>query len=347
MAHTTINKFGVHHNTAAYSGTSSGAKAVTGVGFQPDFIWFKQRNATRSHVQIDVVRGVTKAIQSDVASAEHTNANYLASFDSDGFTTGATQDNGTNTNGGTYAAWNFKAGGAGSANTDGSINSTVSANTTAGFSIVKWTGSGANATIGHGLNAVPGMIIVKNTSTADSWMVYHVGMGANAYMHLETTNAALSPSTNQFQATAPTSSLFSVGTADGTNKNTSTMIAYCFADKPGYCSMGRYQGNGDATTPPFIWTGFKPKFVIVKNISETDSWFIHDYKRDGRNDDNEILFADITQAETTNINRINFFANGFNVPTTDKSHNKSNNGYVYLAIGQTVVGTNNVPTNAR
>ena len=356
MAYTTVNKSTDYQNQVLWTGNDTNPRTITGVGFQPDLVWQKCRSHAVPHLIYDAVRtaGNDKEISSDSNVAEGgTSANadgYMSAFTSDGFTNaaGSSGDHYNNENGRTFVGWNWKANGAGSANTDGSLASTVSANTTSGFSIVKWTGSGANATIGHGLGVVPRMVMVKNTSTADSWMVYNVGMGSNAYMHLETTNAALSPSTAQFQATTPTSSVFSVGTADGTNKNTSIMIAYCFADVTGFSRMGGYVGNhgSTGTKQKFVYTGFKPTWLLLKNASATNGWLVMDGTRATSNLQGPYIYANADSAEGT-VSYVQFFSNGFGFYDTNSvAVNDGGNEFIYAAFGQTLVGTNNIPTTA-
>ena len=348
MAYTTINKSTDYFNTKLYTGTGS-SNSVTGVGFQPDWVWIKDRGSNANHHLFDAVRGVTKDIISNSSNAQGTDAQKLTAFGADGFTVGTNGNvNGSSAN---MVSWNWKAGtGQGSSNTDGSINTTyTSVNTTSGFSISQYTGTGSNATIGHGLGAVPKMIIVKNTSTTDSWMVYHVGSGSNAYLHLETTNAALSPSTAQFQATTPTSSLFYVGTADGTNKSSSNMIAYCFAEKTGYSKFGSYTGNGNADGK-FIYTGFKPAFVLFKGSTIAENWWMFDTKRSESNVANDGLIASTSNSEYSNnaTFKIDILSNGFKMRSTDSFANSSGNTYIYMAFAEApLVGSNNVPCTAR
>ena len=346
MAYTTINKSTDYFNTKLYSGNSS-TNNITGVGFQPDWLWIKARNYAENHVLYDAIRGVTKQLYSNTGGAESTNATALTAFASDGFNL-ATANGNTNANGTNFVAWNWKAGtGQGSSNTDGSTNTTYpSVNTTAGFSISTYTGTGSTATVGHGLGVVPSMIIIKRTDDSDDWQVYHKGIGNTKYLTLNS-NATSTTSSTRWNDTTPTSTVFTVGTAGATNGSGRTFVAYCFAEKTGYSKFGSYTGNGSSSLPSFIYTGFKPKFVIVKNISQTDNWFMHDDKRDGFNDDNEYLFSDINNVEGTNTNRIRLLSNGFSVPTTDKSHNVDGNNYVYMAFGQSIVGSNNIPATAR
>ena len=345
MAYTTINKSTNHFNTKLYTGNAS-TQAITGVGFQPDWLWIKNRVTTNAHNIFDAVRGTSKKLDSAESTAQNSSATNLTSFDSDGFTLASNA--GTNGSGNNIASWNWKAGGGqGSSNTDGSINTTyTSANTTAGFSISTYTGTGSNATFGHGLGAAPEMVIVKCLNDAQNWFIYHQGIGATKVIYLDLNNAQQTLSQG-WNNTAPTSSVVSIGTEAGVNQNGNLYVAYCFKEKTGYSKFGSYTGNGSSSSPAFIYTGFKPKFVIVKCTNEADEWFMHDDKRDGFNDDNEYLFASITNVEGTNTNRIRLLSNGFSVPTTDKSHNKSGNSYIYMAFGQSIVGTNNIPATAR
>ena len=343
MAYTTINKHTDYFNTKLYTGNGSAGNAQTGVGFQPDFLWIKNRTATQEHWLADAVRGTTKFLESNSSNAESSDgATGLASFDSDGFTVNGSAR--TNQNSASMVAWNWLANGAGSSNTDGSITSTVSANTTAGFSIISYTGTGSNATIGHGLNVKPACFIVKRRSAVEDWAVYHQSMTASYYINF---NLSAGQQSNNRWNGEPDTSVIKLQNHTAVNASGSTYVCYAFAEKPGYSKFGSYTGNGSSSSPAFIYTGFKPSIVIVKNKSESDAWFIHDNKRDGFNDDNEYLFPSETNVEGTNTNRIRLFSNGFNVPTTDKSHNKSGNSYIYMAFGQSIVGSNNVPAVAR
>jgi hypothetical protein len=351
MAYTTINKSTDYFNTKLYTGNGADATAYTGVGFQPDWTWIKKRNGTNYHVLTDAVRGATKQIYSNDTSAEQTVASGLQSFNADGFTLGTNAD--TNGNGGTYASWNWLAGGAGSANTDGTINSTVSANTTAGFSIVKWTGNGTNdATIGHGLGVAPKMIIVKNTSDSVNWRVWHTSLSANNVLFLNTNQAEMTPAAqgNGYIKTVGTStfSTYAGSTDDnGVNGNGDAMIAYCFAEKSGYSKFGSYTGNGNADGT-FVYTGFKPAFFLVKCTGTTDDWFIYDNKRDPRNLMQTRLRPNTTTADTTNTAYyMDFLSNGFKLYTGNQGFNGSTRDYVYMAFGQTIVGSNNIPATAR
>jgi hypothetical protein len=345
MAYTTINKSTDYFNTKLYTGNGS-TQSITGVGFQPDWTWLKARSETEYNFLYDAVRGATKGLSSDLTIGEDTYSSGLTAFASDGFTLGSS--NGINRNGTTYASWNWKANGQGSSNTDGSINTTyTSVNTTAGFSISTYTGTGSAATVGHGLGVAPKMIITKNISTTTNWHVYHEAIGATKYLHLNLTNAEGTAS-SVWNNTAPTSSVFSIGTGDGTNKSGDTIVAYCFAEKTGYSKFGFYTGNG-STDGAFAYTGFKPAFLLWKNSSAAEGWWIVDNKRTIINPTNNLLRADQNAAELVgNANlKLDLLSNGFKLRQTDGALNSSGAKFIYMAIGQTMVGSNNVPATAR
>ena len=248
MAYTTINKSSDYFNTVLYTGSNtSGTGTVTGVGFQPDWVWGKIRSTTGQHNLYDSVRGVGKRLISNSTDAEETNAayGYLSAFDSDGFTTsaGSTNNENFNTTSATYASWNWKAGGGqGSSNTDGSINTTyTSVNTTAGFSISTYEGTGSAATVGHGLGVTPAMVLVKNIDAAQNWLMYHQDIGATKYLRLNLTNGQ-GTSSGPWNNTAPTSSVFYIGADGAVTGNGQTHVAYCFAEKTGYSKFGSFTG---------------------------------------------------------------------------------------------------------
>jgi len=349
MAYSSIVKPSDYFNTKLYTGNGTNANGITGVGFQPDWVWCKQRDGADNHVLSDAVRGGNKQIYSNLTNAETLATIMLQSFNSDGFTLGT--DGAVNRNGNTYASWNWKANGAGSANTDGSINSTVSANTTAGFSIVSWTGSNANATIGHGLGVVPKMIIFKNRAAATSWMVYHVTEGATKFLRLNTTDVVGTGST-PFNDTAPTSSVFSVGANGDTNGSSQAMIAYCFAEKQGYSKFGSYTGNGNADGT-FIYTGFKPAFVIIKRTDSAANWRLHDNKRQSYNAQEALLQPSTSDAEISNGGNYDFdmLSNGFKLRNSGSYQNASGGTFIYMAFAEEPLvansGTDGVPATAR
>ena len=343
MAYTTIKKPSDYFNTKLYTGTGS-SNSVTGVGFQPDWVWIKHRNGTGEHDIYDAVRGATKKISSNTTDAEVNQTNGLSAFGSDGFT--VVNSTATNLNNGTYASWNWKANGAGSANTDGSISSTVSANTTSGFSIVSYTGNGtAGATIGHGLSQKPSIIITKRRDSTSNWLVYSSELGATKYLELETTNAGQT-ATSRWNDTEPTSSVFSVGTSTSSNPSSGTMIAYCFAEKQGFSKFGSYVGNGSADGT-FVYTGFKPAFVLWKATPAAGYWWhIMDNKREPNNPAGLNLFPNLSDDEYDYGDTCDFLSNGFKFRTGSGGINSSGVTYIYMAFAeQPLVGDN--PATAR
>ena len=344
MAFTTINNGSLYMNTKLYTGTGA-SNALTGVGFQPDMTWIKNRSGNADHVLFDVIRGATKPIFPNDTNAESTAVNELTSFDSDGFTVGSGGN--VNGNGNGIASWNWLANGAGSANTAGSINSTVSANTTAGMSIVKYQGTGANATVGHGLGAVPKMILFKSLTNAISWIVYssELNISSSNCLRLNGTNAAFTESA--WNGTRPTTSVFSLGIHNEANNSSGETIAYCFADVQGYSKFGSYTGNGNADGT-FVYTGFKPAFVIYKKSSGTGDWVMATNSILGYNQVDTQILANTSSPETTNTAQsCDILSNGFKLRGTQSNSNASGSTYIYMAFGQSIVGTNNVPANAR
>jgi len=342
MAYTTINKSSLNFNTKLYTGNGS-TNNITGVGFQPDWVWTKCRSTVNSHRVIDAVRGVTKAIVTNSTGAEFTEATGLSAFGSDGYTLNGNLAS-MNTNNDTYASWNWKANGQGSSNTAGSINTTyTSVNTTAGFSISQYTGTGSNATVGHGLGAVPKMIIVKKLSGADSWTIYHASMGATKKINFDT--GARGTQSDRWNDTSPTNTLFSIGTNGSVNANNATYVAYCFAEKQGYSKFSSYVGNSNADGP-FVYTGFKPAFVLLKSSTSVEEWVMFDNKRLGYNPDNNALIASSNSAEATD-NDIDFLSNGFKLRRNTGYVNDNGRVFIYMAFGQSLVGTNNVPCTTR
>jgi len=345
----------LHFQAKIYTGDGNSNQVITFDGsenMKPDWVWIKIRNSAHQHTLIDSTRGANKALLSNDDAAEDTDDQYgwLSSFNTDGFTTqdGSASDHwNVNKSGNTYVSWNWKAnGGTTSSNSNGSITSTVQANTTAGFSIVSYAGTGSNATVGHGLGSVPSSFITKSRDTgSEGWMVYHASLGATKGIRLNENSTSATVST-YFNDTAPTSSVFSIGTNDVVNKSGDNYIAYVFAEKKGYSKFGSYTGNG-SSDGTFINLGFRPAWVLYKNTTTADSWFLHDNKRQGFNDDNELLFADLSNAEST-VNRIRILSNGFKAIDSDKGVNKSGDTYIYYAIAEApFTNSSGVPTNAR
>lgn len=347
MAYTTINKSTDYFNTLTWTGDGSASRNITGVGFQPDWVWGKCRNVSVSHAVYDSVRGASNLINTNTTSAEGTNA-ALNAFISDGFTVNS--DSYLNGNSNTYVSWNWKANGAGSANTDGSISSTVSTNTTSGFSIVSYSGSNSNSTVGHGLGVAPKVIIIKRRNVTDNWRVLHMSAGNDNTAHLNLTSGFSSSAV--FQNTSPTSTVFSlVGNNTSVNQSGSTYIAYCFAEVPGYSKFGSYTGNGadGSSTNNFIYTGFKPKWVLVKRSNDaTQQWTICDTTRSPSNVSGsmEWLFPDSNGVETDE-DLPYMLSNGFMPRTGHVYMNRIGFEYIYMAFGQTLVGSNNIPSTAR
>ena len=324
-------------NATTYTGnggTQTITNGVPGQSFQPDFVWIKGRNAAWAHRLADAVRGVGKELFSNDTSAELTNnsGGYLTAFNSNGFSINSGA--GVNTNNDTYVAWQWKANGAGSSNTQGSITSTVSANTTAGFSIVTYTGNGSNgASIGHGLGTTPAMVILKARSTTSNWVVYHQAISSptNNYLNLNTTDAVAAAS----GFCTPNSSTITFTTAySGNNPNGVTMVAYCWAQVAGYSAFGSYTGNG-STDGPFIYTGFRPRWIMIKRTDDTYSWWINDSARDPRNVVGQDLAANLSQAESSDAPVQDFLSNGFKLRTSAYPGFNANGGsYIYMAFAE-------------
>lgn len=334
-----------YFNTKLYTGTGS-SNALTGVGFQPDLAWIKQRGGTTDHHLYDAIRGVTKALASNNTDEETTKATGLTAFGADGFTLGA--DSGVNGSSNTYVGWSWKGGGGqGSSNTDGSINTTyTSANTTSGFSISTYTGTGSNGTIGHGLGAVPKMFIVKRTDGTDGWYMFNSNLGSNdAYIMLDSNNASsTSNGSTLWNSTAPTNQVFSLGTNSVVNYSGRTYVAYCFAEKKGFSKFGSYTGNGN-NDGSFIYLGFKPAFFLIKRTDTAESWIMTDIKR-GTNNDWNYLLADTNAAEVDGDLPYEFLSNGVKMRGT--TQNGSGNTFVYMAFAEEpLVSSNGVPAVAR
>ena len=354
MAYTTVNKGSLFMNPTLYTGNST-ATAHT-VGFQPDFTWLKVRNASGAHYLFDSVRLATNYIQSNSNAVQGTDAQTLKSFDANGYTVGTS--NSVNTNGETMVGWNWKAGTAVSGNTGGSGTAktyTGSVNTTSGFSIIKYTGNGTlGHTIPHHLGVAPSMMIIKITAgdTSD-WYVYHKDLGNTGIVFLSNTNA-VSNSNAYWNSTTPTSSSFTVGDQTGNNSNNNTFISYNFAEVPGFSKTGIYTGNGNPDGP-FIYTGFAPAWVLCKSVSGSGSpggndWNLLDNKMTPYNVHVNKLFPNTSGAENTSAEgTLDMVSNGFKPRGTGGSEKNNNSGtnYIYIAFGQTLVGTNNIPNNAR
>ena len=346
MAYTTIDDPTSFFNTVLYTGNGTTDHAITGVGFQPDWTWLKKRNNADDNILQDVVRTPTKYLISNSTAVEGTYAEGFKSFDSDGFTLG--NANNTNQNTHTFVAWNWKAGGSASSNSNGDITSSVSANTTSGFSIVSYTGTGSVATIGHGLGVAPKLIIVKTRSySSQAWPVDVRAVDGILYLN-ETGAKGSYGNSSPFPTTAPTASVFSVGSPENTNASSATYIAYCFAEVKGYSKIGSYTGNGNANGT-FVYTGFRPAWILLKQSSTSGAgWRIHDTKRGiSGNPEDETLYASASNAESTGRD-VDFLSNGFKLRTDSGDGNSSGATYIYLAFAESpFVNSNGIPNNAR
>ena len=355
MAYTDIDKPSDYFNTVLHSGDNSSPEPISGFGFQPDWVWTKCRTAAYSHSISDSVRGANKTIRSDNTSLQVSDDAYgnLTAFNSDGFTatTGSSSINYYNQSGQTYVNWGWKAGTSftndASSTGIGSIDSAGSFNNDSGFSIVSYTGTGSAGTIKHGLNSAIKMIITKGRSFADDWLCYHSSLGNGKYIILNKTNAEAS-SALPWNSTSPTSSVFSVGSSGTTNNNGGTIIAYCFAEKQGYSKFGSYIGNGNADGT-FVYTGFKPSFVLWKNTTSAGYyWQIMDNKREPNNPAGLNLFPNLSNAENDYGDACDFLSNGFKFRTGSGGINTSSQTYIYMAFASNpFVTSTGVPATAR
>jgi hypothetical protein len=336
----TIKNGKEYFDSVLYSGTGS-AQSITGLEFQPDFVWIKKRdNEIESHRLTDVVRGTTKTLLSDFSGPEVTSSDRLTAFNSDGFSVGT--DVSVNQSGRNYVAWCWKAGGTAVSNTDGTITSSVSANTDAGFSIVSYTGTTTNgATIGHGLNSAPELIIVKDRDFTRQWAVYHESVGNSSALFLNETDQQANTSALFWNSTSPTDSVFTVGTSTTTN-DIDDYIAYCWHSVEAFSKIGSYVGN-NSTDGPFVYTGMAPSWVMVKSTS-VSNWTILDSTRDANNPADKRLFANTNGQETENGDgRTDFLSNGFKLRHAGGAANNDGETYVYLALAKNPFGGENAP----
>jgi len=326
----TIKDGGKHFNTVLYTGNGS-TQSITGVGFQPDFTWIKKRASTGNHMLTDVVRGPNTEINSNTTAAETANTNALTSFDTDGFSVGA--DGAVNINSEGLVAWNWKGGGTGSTNTAGSITSTVSANPSAGFSIVTYTGNAtSNQTVGHGLGVAPSLVIVKNRDRISSWLVRHSSLPANQTPLLENTIGYIT--TNYWESTYPSSTVFTISSNNEVNANGEDLVAYCFSEVAGYSKFGSYTGNG-SSDGPFVYTGMRVNYLMVKRTDSTGDWFILDGVRETYNYVSRQLGANNSGAESgPDVYNIDFTSNGFKLRNSVAGFNASGGTYIFIAYAE-------------
>ena len=340
MAYTSIDDPSAYFHTQLYSGDGGGSNAITNDAnagdFKPDWLWIKERTATSSNTLVDSTRGAGNILLSDSTNAE-ASAPAVSSLNTDGFTLGS--DGKTNEVSQTYVAWQWKAnGGTTSTNSDGTVNTTMQLNSTAGFSIITWTGNGSSTgTVGHGLGAIPDCIIVKKRENTSNWSV--------AFPKFETSKLLALNLTSAFFTASGLSSYNSSTFVDGSGASSEDTVAYCFKNIQGYSKFGSYTGNGNADGP-MVFCGFKPAWVMIKSTSVTQGWGIWDNKRTPSNLSNKILIASSSTSELTGFG-IDILSNGFKLRSTDANSNQSGATYIYMAFGETFVSSEGVPCTAR
>jgi hypothetical protein len=350
MPYSNIDKPNSYFNTVTYAGNS--ATNNISVGFEPDFVWIKNRTYGLSHYLNDSVRGAYKTLFSNTTSAEYdgtSNSDGVSAFTSTGFTllNGTNVDN-YNKTANNYVAWNWRGSDSSAvSNTAGSITSTVSANTTSGFSIVSYTGTGANATVGHGLGVAPKMIIIKCRSSGFNWAVWQKDLGGGDFSLQLNTNIAKTNSFDYWNGD-PTSTVFTLGTDNGVNQSTQTFIAYCFADVKGYSKFSSYTGNGSADGS-FTYCGFSPALVILKRTdSDGFNWVMSDNKRNTYNPIGTYLHPNLSSEDGIGSRDIDFLSNGFKIRNSNTTWNASGGTYIYMAFAENpFVSSKAIPTTAR
>jgi hypothetical protein len=328
-----IIKGNQHFDIKLYTGNGGGTntQTISGLGFSPDLVWIKSRSAAIQSNIFDTVRGSTKGLISSSTSDEITDAQSLTSFNNDGFTLGSsTISLAPNYPSETYVSWNWNAGSSTVTNTSGSISSQVRANTTAGFSVVTWTGAGSTGTVGHGLGVAPKFIIAKRRNSSTNWQVYSSALGATNQVCLNLTNASFSTTT--WNNTSPTSSVFSVDNVE-LGASGGTYVAYCFSEVKGFSKFGSYTGNGNADGA-FVYTGFRPAYVMYKRTDSTGGWNILDDTRNPSNAVGEYINANLSDAEA-NATIMDILSNGFKMRNTFSSANASGGSYIYMAFAET------------
>lgn len=348
MAYTTINDPEKYFQAVLYTGNGSTQDITLPAtsDLQPDWVWIKERTSTSGHVWVDATRGLDKVIRCNQDGAESTDDDCITAFNSDGFSIGDdVKTNESNTE--TYAAWCWKAGGgSGSSNTDGDINTTTtSVNTTSGVSISTWTGTGSNATVGHGLGAVPKMIITKARSDTYNWYTYHVSVGNTKNVYLDLTNAASSASANFHNNTDPTSSVWTAG--GNVYNDNYTFVTYAMAEVQGFSKFGKYIGNGNANGTN-VYTGFKPAFIMIKRITGAYDWYVFDNKRPGHNEVDLSIRASQTHTESTASGYpLDILSNGFKIRTSNAALGGGADPYIYMAFAESpFVNSKGIPNNA-
>jgi len=336
---TTATAANKYFDATTYTGTGASLSVTNAGSFQPDFVWLKSRSAATNNQIFDAIRGTTKVLVTNSTESESTSANTLTAFNSNGFT--VSTNTAINTSSATYVAWQWNAGGSTVTNTSGTISSQVRASTTSGFSVVTYTGNGTSgATVGHGLGVAPSLVIVKfrkDVASDGPWYVYHSSIGATKNLILNTTAGEATAST-PWNNTAPTSSVFSLGNAGDTNGSGRSFVAYCWSEVVGFSKFGSYTGNG-STDGPFIYTGFKPRFIMWKNSSATEAWLIEDTARSTYNQVALELYPSSSGAEAAGSSRsptqqFDFLSNGFKVRGAQQQTNGSGNTIIYAAFAE-------------
>jgi hypothetical protein len=323
-------------DAVTYTGTGAAQTITLSGAFQPDLVWMKARSLADNHVLMDSVRGTSAAIFSDLTNAEVTNATRITSFNANGFTLGTSAS--VNTSSATYVAWAWKAGGTAVSNTDGTITSQVSANTTSGFSVVTYTGGATGATVGHGLGVTPAFVITKCRNTTQFWIVHHQSIAITSNLYLQTTDGAQADS----QYTAKSSTTLTLGSnVSSVNTTGNTYVSYCWAEVAGFSKFGSYTGNG-STDGPFVYTGFKPRFVMVKRTNLAEVWAIIDTARDPYNASFKRLLPNSSSTENiSDLNCMDILSNGFKLKSTDSTSNASGSTYIFMAIAEKPFGNVN------
>ena len=355
--YTTINDSSVYFQTKIYTGTGNTSTSYTNDGnadLQPDLLWNKNRSTSTNHILVDSILGVTKNLRPDVTDGLGTNSNFTKSFDTDGFAMGDSARVGTN--GDLYCAWQWKInGGTTSSVGVGSITTTVQVNTTAGISIARYQGNGVNgATIGHGLGKIPKVVIVKGEEGSESWQIFHGARNNPEQKFLELdANSTGGTNANRWSNTAPTNSIINLGNGNSVNYSGRMFRAYSFAEIQGYSHFGKYKGSGNSDGP-FIYTGFKPAWVMIKRVDSSGNWYIYDTERNGSSGSNtnqahRILYANDSSGEVNNSDRgIDMVSNGFKVRNTLGDTNADGGTYMYWAFASSpFVSSAGVPTVAR
>jgi len=361
MAYTNIDDPSAYFQTATYTGSNN--QSITNDGnsdLQPDFVWIKRRSESEVHIVTNSTTGVNAQLIPNLTNAENSRTDQIQSFDTDGFTLGTDLAGWSNVNGSTYVAWQWKAnGGTTSSNTDGSITSTVQANTDAGFSIVTYTApsSSGNFTAGHGLGVKPAMVITKSRSATGGWWTWHKDLGQpNYYVGLHT-SVAQAFEANIWGAGFDTSTI-GLNVA-ASSQASQTYVAYCFAEKQGYSKFGKYVGNGSSDfNGPFVYTGFAPRFVMIKRTDGANDWILHDYKlgtlastgseKGNVGNVNSAALRANENSATDDWGSIDMLSNGFKARSDAASVNASGGSYIYMAFAEHPFTTSTgIPTTAR